>query len=140
MLGFTLALLASIGFGATAVIVRLGVQHMRPVTVTLISLVTGSAISFTIALAINGSDTVHVSAAAIPWFLFAGLLNFPGGRLLNFTSVQLAGVSRTSPIVGATPLFALILAVTFGGESVNTISVVGTVTIISGLALVLSQQ
>ncbi len=140
MLGIALSILAGAGFGATAVIVRLSVQHMRPITVTLVSIVAGAVMTLAAASAIDGRGMVGVAAAALPWFLAAGLLNFPAGRLLNFTGVSLAGVSRASLIVGATPLFALVLAVVLGGESVNATTIAGTLAIIGGLALVLSQQ
>ena len=52
----------------------------------------------------------------------------------------MVGVSRASPIVGASPLFATILAVTVGGETVTVTLMIGIVAIIGGLALVLSQR
>ena len=118
----------------------LSVQHMRPLTVTVVSLVVGAAISVTAAVIVDGGAMVRITAAALPWLIASGLLNFHAGRLLNFTGVSLAGVSRSSPIVGATPLFALVLAVLLGGETVNAAIIAGTLAIIAGLALVLSQQ
>ena len=140
MLGIGLSLLAGVGFGATAIVVRLSVQHMRPLTVTVVSLVVGAAISVTVAVIVDGGAMVRITAAALPWLIASGLLNFHAGRLLNFTAVSLAGVSRSSPIVGATPLFALVLAVLLGGETVNAAIIAGTLAIIAGLGLVLSQQ
>jgi len=62
------------------------------------------------------------------------------GRLLNYTSVRLAGVSRASPVVGASPLFAIVLAITVGGESIDLPTLLGAFSIIGGLFLVLSQR
>ena len=59
---------------------------------------------------------------------------------MNFTGVHLAGVSRASPIVGASPLFATALAVTLTGEALNVPILLGTVSIIGGLTLILRQQ
>ena len=73
-------------------------------------------------------------------FCSAGTLNFPLGRLLNFTSVSKLGVARAAPIVGASPLFAAVLGVTVGGETMNLLIFAGTVTIICGIALIVGQR
>jgi drug/metabolite transporter (DMT)-like permease len=72
--------------------------------------------------------------------LLSGSINFPIGRLLNFTGVRLAGVAKSSPIVGSSPMFAIALAVTVGGETVNAPILVGTMAIIGGLTLILTQR
>ena len=72
--------------------------------------------------------------------ILAALLNNPAGRLLNYIGVSRAGVSRASPIIGTSPLFAAALAVSIGGESLDALVILGTVLIIAGLALILSQE
>ena len=140
MLGIALSLLAGVGFGATAVFARLGLQHIRTTSGTLISLMVSTAIALAIALGLHSREVFGLSGVVFFWFLLAGILTFPLGRLLNYTGVHLAGVTRASPIVGAAPLFATALAVTIGGETVNAPILFGTVAIIGGLGLVLSQQ
>lgn len=139
MLGVLFALSAAIGFGATAVFARLSVQHMRPTTGTLMSLVVGTIVMLTIALALEGADVLFVEPAVYPVLFLAGFTSFIGGRLLNFVAVSKIGVSRSSPIVGASPLVATVLAVILAGESVNMPIVLGTVAIVLGLGIVLSQ-
>lgn len=135
-----MALLAAAGFGTAAVFARLALQHMRSTTGTLLSLIVGTTIVMTIALSIHWEAIFGLAGVAFLWFLLSGSINFPIGRLLNFTSVNLAGVSRSSPIVGSSPMFATALAITVGGETINAPIVVGTMAIIGGLTLILTQR
>ena len=140
MLGIVLSLSAAVGFGITPVFVRLGLRHLRTTTGTLVSLLVSTALTMTVALSLHSREVLDLAGPAFGWFLLAGLLNFPLGRLLNFTGVHLAGVSRASPIVGASPLFAAALAVTLTGEAFNVPILLGTGAIIGGLTLILRQQ
>ena len=69
-----------------------------------------------------------------------GLFNFPVGRMFNYMSVRLAGVSKASTVVATSPLFATGLAVVILGESVNAVTLAGTALIIGGLALTLYEK
>ena len=140
MLGVVLGLSAALGFGASSVFARLGLQHMRSSTVTLLSLVVGTTITMSIAFALHSGEIFALSGFAFLWFLLSGAITFPLGRYLNYTSMSLVGVSRATPIVGASPMFAIIMAVTITGETVNLPILLGTVSIIGGLALILSQR
>ena len=140
MLGVVLGLSAALGFGGSAVFARLALQHMRPTTGTLISLTVGTVIMAVIALALHPSEIFALSGVVLLWLLLSGIINFPMGRLLNYTGVRLAGVAGASTIVGASPLFALVLAVSIGGESVNLLTLLGTFSIVGGMSLVLSQR
>jgi uncharacterized membrane protein len=140
MLGVALALSAAVGFGTAAVFARLGLQHMRSTTGTLVSVIVGTIIVMTLALVIHWDAILALAGVAFLWFLLSGSINFPVGRLLNFTSVSLAGVSKSAPIVGSSPLFATALAITVGGESINAPILVGTFAIIGGMTLILTQR
>ncbi len=140
MLGAAMALTAAMGFGAAAVFARIGLQYMRPTTGAFVSLLIGIAITLTLALVFHFDDILALSGIAFIWFLITGTLNFPLGRLLNFTSVNKIGVSRSAPIIGAAPLFSGILGVTVGGESMNLFIFTGTLVIIGGIAMIVSQK
>ena len=139
-LGITFGLLASMGFAASAVTARLGLQRIRTSTSTLISLVVGSLVTMVLAFSFYSGEILALEASAFLWFALVAFVNFPLGRLLNYTGVGLAGVSRASPIVGTSPLFAMALAVLFVGETVNVFNLLGTLSIIGGLVLILSQK
>ena len=140
MLGAAMALTAAMGFGAAAVFARIGLQYMRPTTGAFVSLLIGIAITLTLALVFHFDDILALSGIAFVWFLITGTLNFPLGRLLNFTSVNKIGVSRSAPIIGAAPLFSGILGVTLGGESMNLFIFTGTLVIIGGIAMIVGQK
>ena len=140
MLGAAMALTAAMGFGAAAVFARIGLQYMRPTTGAFVSLLIGIAITLTLALVFHFDDILALSGIAFVWFLITGTLNFPLGRLLNFTSVSKIGVSRSAPIIGAAPLFSGVLGVTVGGESMNLFIFTGTLIIIGGIAMIVGQK
>ena len=140
MLEIALGLSAALGFGSSAIFARLGLQHLRPTSGTLVSLVVGSVIAMTLAFIFHFDEIFALGSFAFVWFLLSGFINFPLGRLLNFTAVDLAGVNRATPIIGASPLFAMALAITIGGESINVPIFLGTISIIGGLVLILSQR
>lgn len=140
MLGIVFSLLAATGFGTTAIFARLGLPHIRTTSGTLISLMVSTALTMSIALALHPREIVGLSGAVFLWLALAGALNFPLGRLLNYTGTLLAGVSRASAIVGISPLFAAAFAVLVAGESVNAPIILGTVSIAGGLAMILGKE
>ena len=140
MLGVVLGLSAALGFGGSAVFARLALQYMRPTTVTLVSLLVGAAIMVGLAFALHPAEIFALSGVVLLWLLLSGIINFPFGRLLNYTGVRLVGVSGASTVVGASPLFALVLAISIGGESINQLTLLGTLSIVAGMSLVVSQR
>ncbi len=140
MLGVVLSLSAGLGFGASAVLARLAMQHIAPATGTLVSLIVGTLITTALAFGFYTDEILGLAGAAFLWFLLSGVINFPLGRLFNFLGVNMAGVSRAAPIIGSAPLFATITAVSLGGETINATIALGTASILAGLALILSQR
>jgi drug/metabolite transporter (DMT)-like permease len=140
MIGVVLALTASVGFGATAVFARLGVQHIGAVPGTLISLTVSMVVTVIIATLLHPRDMIGISGTALALAFIVALLSYPIGRLLSFTGVRLVGISRSSTIVGAAPLFATALAVALTGESVSLPLLLGSASIIGGMTLILSQR
>jgi uncharacterized membrane protein len=140
MLGVLLGLSAALGFGIAAVFARVGLQDIKATTGTLVSLVVGTIITMALAFVFHTDAILKLAGVAFLWFLLSAFINFPLGRLLNFTGVSMAGVSKSAPIVGSSPLFATMLAISIGGESLNTMIAIGTLSIIGGLAMILSQR
>ena len=120
---------------------------MRPTTLALISLVTGTILILILAFAFHTEEVLALGGVAFLWFLLSGVINFPLGRFFEYTSVNLTGVSRTATIIGAAPLFATIMAVTVGGETMRArlllgypLLIVGTIATVCGVLLILSQK
>ena len=133
MIVVVLALLASIGFGASAVFIKLALKSMKSTTGTFLSLVAGSLILITISIIFYSDELVIANKIVFGWLVLSALLNFLGGRYLNYTSVNLLGVARATTIIGTAPLFATILAITIGSEIITWPMLLGTLMIIFGL-------
>ena len=140
MTGIILSLLAAMGFGATAVFAKVGLQGMPTRYGTLISLAVSATAAMAIAAALHPGEIVELGAVSLGWLFLVGLFNFPVGRMFNYMSVRLAGVSKASTVVATSPLFATGLAVVILGESVNAVTLAGTALIIGGLALTLYEK
>ena len=140
MLGVALSLAAAMGFAGSAVFARIGLQYIRPTTGTLVSLFIGIGITLTLSIIFHQEEIIALSGIAFLWFFISGVINFPLGRLLNYTGVSKIGVSRSTPIVGTSPLFATILAVTVGGETINAFMIIGTIAIVGGVAIIVGQR
>ena len=153
MLGVILGLSAAMGFGSTSVFARLGLQHIRSTTGTLVSLIVGAVITMGLALLVYSDEILALfglnvlvrpapmgDPAAFLWFLLFGVVAFAVARSLSYAALNLSGVSRVAPIIGTDPLFATILAITIGGETINSLILMGTFFIMVGLALVLTQR
>lgn len=139
MLAVGLSLIAASGFGVTAVLVRVGLERVRPTTGVLISLATSSALTMAVAFSLHSEEILDLKAFAFVWFALAGLANFPLGRLLNFVSTRIIGAAKSSPVIGAAPLVSVGLVVTIGSETLNLPILVGTFAVIGGLAIILSE-
>ena len=140
VLVIVLALLAALGFGASAVFARIGLQGIKPITGVAISLVASFTMTAILAISINLSDILALPLVAYAWFLLLGVLNFPLGRLLNFTSVNMIGATRSSPLVSTAPLFSSALAIILLGERPNAPIVLGTILIIIGSIFIVSER
>ena len=140
MTGIIFSLLAASGFAATAVFARAALQRMSAPYGTLLSLFVSTVAAMAIAAVLHPDELLGISAVALAWLFLVGFLNFPLGRMFNYTSVTMVGVSKASTVVATSPLFATILAVIILGERVSTITLLGTVAVIGGLALTLNQK
>ena len=139
MIGILFALSAAVGFGATAFFARLSVQHMRPTTGVIVSLVVGVICTAGFVAVMDGAEALSLEWTQFALLFLAGGASFVGGRLLNFVAVSKIGVARSSPVVGASPLFAVALAILLLGETPNLMVAVGTIAIITGVVVVLSR-
>ena len=137
VLGILLALTAGLGYGTSAVLARLGLVRIKPSTGTLISLVSSLTLVGTAAMMTDFDTIVSLPLKAFLWFGMIGVINYVLGRQFNFSAVRYIGAARATPIFSSSPLFAVVIAVLFVGESVNPYIVLGTLSIVSGLYLII---
>ncbi len=140
MIGILFSLLAASGFAMTAVFARTALQRMPTPYGTLLSLFVSTVAAMIIAAILHPGELLGIGMVALGWLFLVGLFNFPLGRMFNYTSVRLVGVSKASTVVATSPLFATILAVIILGERVGPVTLLGTVAVIGGLALTLNQE
>ncbi len=140
MLGILLALLAALFFGIGSIFARLGLQHIKPMTGTFISMVSSLVLIGLLSLVTNFKATVSPSATVLLWFGMIGVINFVAGRQFNYLSIRKIGVAKASPIFASNPLFAMVLAVTFLGETITVPVVIGTLCVVVGLSLVVTSE
>ena len=138
--GILLSLMAALGFGLSAVFIKAAMSSVSVKTATVVSLISSTVVTMIFALIFHSKEILALSPMAFLWFILAWLITFLGGRLLNFQAINLVGASKASAVVSATPLFAAILAVTFLNETVNLMLGIGTMMIVTGIALVVMQE
>ena len=132
--------MAALGFGLSAVFIKAAMSSVSVKTATVVSLISSTVVTMIFALIFHSKEILALSPMAFLWFILSGLITFLGGRLLNFQAINLVGASKASAVVSATPLFAAILAVTFLNETVNLMLGIGTMMIVTGIALVVIQE
>ena len=137
LLAVVLAISAAVSWGFSAVLVRLGLRYVSTASGTLISLVAGCVLTGALVLVFELDAFTNLSAEALALFAVIGVLNFPMGRFLNYMSVARLGVARSTPILASAPLFAMVLAVIFTGESISFATFLGTALILAGLYITL---
>lgn len=125
------ALIAAFSFGLNAVLVRKGMKESTPVTATLMV----AGVQVTILSALLLFDPPAFNWTAVFYFILAGLFAAILGRTLNYLSIDKLGVPISTSLTGTNPIFALILAVIFLGEKVSTATVLGSLLVVVGIAL-----
>lgn len=140
MIGILFALSAALAWGLGNVWVRIAVNELRPTTASVFTLFTGSLLLFPLALLLHWDDITGIGVGVMLTIFFYGMANFLMGRFLNVSSISLIGLNRAIPIVAAAPVFALILAVIFLDESLSALIILGTMTVMAGILLIVTEQ
>jgi uncharacterized membrane protein len=126
------ALVTAFSFGLTAVLVRKGLSKSTAVTATLVS----SGVQVIVLSLLLTLSPPSLSWTAVGYFVIAGLLAATMGRTLNYMSIDRLGVPISTSLSGTTPLFTIIFASILIGEAVEVSTVVGTLLVVAGIALI----
>ena len=140
LLGITLSLCAALGFAASAVFAKKGMATIAPPFATAVLIIPAAIITLSLAFIFHWSIVSGLSGGIFLWFLLIGFINYPGGRLMNNISINSIGPSKSAIIVSSSPIFAVIFAVLFAGESLNIFIVLGTMAIMCGVILVVTDK
>lgn len=140
-LGIALTLLATLGWGAGDVFARKAMFNASPTTV-LASIIGVSVVSLgTVAFFLEGPSAFRAIDIRFVGLVFImATLTWVTGNLLYFHAMKRAGVIIAAPILGATPLIAISLAIAFGGERPSSWVLVGAASIILGILILLTDR
>ena len=140
MSGTLWALTAGFGFGMFQSLNRRSVHGMDVYLATFLQLLISAAVLLMITL-ISGDINLWQSAppAALINFALAGLCHFFVGWTFLNAGQKLIGASRTSPLIGTTPLFGAIFATFTLGEFPSLFTWMGILIIVLGVFLVSKQ-
>ena len=134
--GILFAVIAAIGWGASAVLSRIALEKTDPRLATIVSLFFSSIIMFSISLSTQFNEFEKLIVSDFLWFFSAGLTSFAVGRLLNYVGIKNIGVSKASPLFGTSPLFAALLAIIILNENPTIMLGMGIVIVTFGIILI----
>lgn len=140
MLGIILAITAGACWGIGSTFARLGLQGIRVSTGVLISMLSSIMLICSLALIIDYDAVLSLTPKEVLWFGLIGVVTYVLGRQFNYMAIRRIGVGRATPIFASAPLFAITIAITFTGESINLPIITGTLFIVVGLYLVITSR
>ena len=140
MTGILFALGASTVWGMANVWIRLALRDMRPTTSAVFSLFAGLLLLIPLSFLLHWNDLTAMTLGAVVAVFFYGMTNFLMGRFLNYSAISRIGLSRSVPIVSASPVPALLLAILLLGEEVNVLLIVGALVVVSGVLLIVTER
>jgi len=140
IIGMLFALCAALGFAGSAVFAKMGMSRISPPFATAVLIIPAAIVTLALAFIFHWSIISGLSGGIFLWFLLIGFINYPGGRLMNNISINAIGPSKSAIIVSTSPIFAAVFAVVFAGESLNIYIALGTLAIILGVILVVTDR
>ncbi len=138
MLGVIAAMLASLGWGIDAVLVRQGLRRISPALGTFVSLCTSFAVCLALLLVFARDAVATYPPAAFAWFGMIGIINFVVGRQCNFGATRRLGASRAASLFACSPLVSILLAVAFTGEQLSLPLLLGALLVFVGVVCVVT--
>ena len=135
-----LSLLSGFGFGSAAILARIGMQRMSPLSSTLLSVLVSFCPTALLALVFAFSDIRDLPPMALIWFFSLGVLNFLGGRTSSYQAIGRIGASRTAAIQSTAEVFAAVFAITITGDRPHFVVLLGTFIVVLGLTTALGNS
>jgi uncharacterized membrane protein len=109
-----LALVAAVGFGCAAVLLRRALSQTTPLAAAIVS-VTFTTV-FVCLLAVATAPLSRLLTWRVAPFIIAGIVAPGLSRLAFFFGIHRVGVARATPLVSTSPVFAVVIAVAILGE------------------------
>jgi drug/metabolite transporter, DME family len=125
-----LALASCILFGIGGVLSRRGLQHANPLAAAVVSITVTTA--FVWSLTLFSGPVGRLFTWKIWPFLVGGLVAPGLARLMSFVGIGRIGVARTTSLMAAAPLFAVLIAIVCLGERPTPVLLLGAAAIVGG--------
>ena len=139
-MGIMLAILAAVGFGVSRVFAGIGLQGIKPLPGTVISLIFGWLLALAVSFVFQFEALISISPAEMGWLALIGVVSFALGRGFTFLGIRHIGASRSTTVYASYPIFTMALAIPLLGERVTTALVIGVLLIIGGLTFLFSER
>lgn len=136
-MGVFWAIAAGVGFGFFQVFNRKAGVGIDPYRATFILLLISALIL--VAASVVQEDLSQLATAPLSAYLnfaIAGLVHFFAGWTLISLSQNVVGAARTGALIGATPLFATVVAALTLGEFLDLWTIFGILLVVGGVYLV----
>ena len=140
-LGIALALVATLAFGFGDVLVRRALNTTAPGVVVTVTVTVTVLTLAVLAVALEGLDVLTSQTAAFYGLtVLMGFLSNVSGQLLYFHGLHRVGIILAAPMLGAAPLFAILLAVVIADERPSMATVGGAFAIVLGVGVLVSER
>jgi DME family drug/metabolite transporter len=141
MIGELAALGSALCWTFSAVLYKKALAKTKPISANVVRCIGTSLILFLI-FALIGKLYVFASLSAQVILLasVSGIIGLGLGDTLYMNSLEILGVARTVPITCTYPLFSLVWAYLFAGETITLSVVLGALAIVFGIWLLTSEE
>jgi len=138
MLGEVLAIATALMGAASTILSAETLRKMDPIRSNAIKTLFSTVLMLPIAF-VSGemNDLTAIKAQGLLLVILAAIIGFGIGDTLLYKSITLIGVSRAYTIAYTQPLFTLVIAVLFLGESFFLMHLIGTILIVISVVMVL---
>lgn len=132
---------ASAGFaGLTAILAKIGINHVNSNVATAIRTVVVLAFSWVMVFVVGSQDEIAAIDARTMIFLVLSGLATGGSWLFYFKALQMGEVSRVTPIDKSSTVLTMLLAWIFLGEAMTGVTVIAMVLIGGGTYLMIDKK
>lgn len=126
-----LAILTAFGYASSSTAARFGMRTSNPIT-AILTLVWVTLLLYGPA-AIHTLRTSSVDARGLLWLAAAGIAAPGLAGTLHYMGIRQIGLSRSTSVVGSSPLVSVIIAVAALGENPSPLIYAGTLLIMAGI-------
>jgi drug/metabolite transporter, DME family len=126
------AWLTAFSFACANVTVGYGMRYSTPLTATFVSLVVHTIVLWTALVLTSGIPEINF--VAVGAIFLTGIVQ-PFMRFFQYKGMEKIGTSRAITLRNSYPVLSVLIGIVFLGEQITLLGVLGTILIVSGIAL-----